>query len=369
MRRRVASTRYILCASPYYLKKNDVPTHPIDLIRHDYITHSLRKPDHVVSFKDGKDIHVNPTLWLNDSYVMRECAIRDMGIVNLHDYMVVDAIKEGKLIEILREYQEPQKNIYLMIAFAITPGLGVMIGGYLSSHFAWTSTFYASALYGVILLLLATKLPETKKELDFDALKIDHLIKGYLAQFKNLQLIAGGLLMGGATCFVYVFAALAPFIAMNKMHMSVATYGIANLLPPIGLVLGSLVSAKLAKIGKPTFIITLGIIIALIGSIVMLILILIKSSALFALFVPMMLCYFGLALVFANASAIAMRNTSDKAHGSAVMNFINMGLVTLIVLSMSAISIYSFLLPAIYIGICIFMMLIHLIDGSPPARG
>ncbi len=44
---------------------------------------------------------------------MRECAVHDMGIVNLHDYMVADAIKAGKLTEILHEYQEPQKNVYL----------------------------------------------------------------------------------------------------------------------------------------------------------------------------------------------------------------------------------------------------------------
>src|SRR5262249_1457636 len=156
---------------------------------------------------------------------------------------------------LVNETYEPliasQKLSYLMIAFAITPGLGVMIGGYLSSHFDWTSTFYASAIYGVILLQLVTRLPETKRDLDFDALKIDRLVGGYLVQFKNLQLIAGGLLMGGATCFVYVFAALAPFIAINMMHMDVSNYGTANLLPPIGLVLGSLVSAQLSKISNP----------------------------------------------------------------------------------------------------------------------
>lgn len=113
VRRRVTSTRYMLCASPQYLQKKGIPKHPSDLIHHDYITHSFRKPDDLITLKDGKVIRVNPTLWLNDSFVMRECAIRDMGIVYLHDYMVEDAIKEGKLIEILREYQEPQKTVYL----------------------------------------------------------------------------------------------------------------------------------------------------------------------------------------------------------------------------------------------------------------
>ncbi|HAT8647496.1 TPA: MFS transporter [Legionella pneumophila] len=260
---------------------------------------------------------------------------------------------------LVNETYEPiiasQKLSYLMIAFAITPGLGIMIGGYLSPHFSWMSTFFAGAVYGVILLLLAIRLPETRTNLDFEAFKMKHLINGYITQFKNLRLIAGGLLMGGATCFVYLFAALAPFIAINKMHMEVSTYGTANLLPPIGLVMGSLVSAQLSKVYKPTFIIAFGIFITLIGSIMMSLLMVIKISALLTIFIPMMLCYFGLSLVFANASIIAMSNTSDKAHGSAVMNFINMGLVTIVVLSVGMLSINNFILPAIYIVICIFM--------------
>jgi DNA-binding transcriptional LysR family regulator len=113
VRRRVTSTRYVLCASPNYLAKYGTPKQPSELISHKYITHSIRKPNNVISFKEGKETHVNPELYLNDSYAMRECALRDMGIVNLHDYMVADAIKEGKLIEILSEYQESEKNVYL----------------------------------------------------------------------------------------------------------------------------------------------------------------------------------------------------------------------------------------------------------------
>jgi MFS transporter, DHA1 family, multidrug resistance protein len=249
-----------------------------------------------------------------------------------------------------------QKLSYLMIAFAITPGLGVMIGGFLSTHFSWTSTFYAGAVYGVILLLLVTRLPETKKHLDFDALKLNHLVSGYLVQFKSFQLVTGGLLMGSATCFVYLFASIAPFIAINFMHMNVSTYGTANLLPPVGFILGSLISAQFAQKYKPTVSISLGILITLIGSTMMLIFLLIKLPAILALFIPIMICYFGLSFVFANASIIAMNNVLDKAHGSAVMNFINMGLVAVTILNVGIFPINYFLLPIIYIVICLFMI-------------
>lgn len=264
---------------------------------------------------------------------------------------------------LINETYEPaiasQKLSYLMIAFAIAPGLGVMIGGILNTHYGWVSTFYAGAIYGIVLLTLTTRLPETKKVVDLNAFKLDHLIEKYASQFKNLQLISGGLLMGGATCFVYVFAALAPFVAINLLHMSSSTYGAANLLPPVGLVLGSLLSAQLAKKYQQTFIIRLGIFIAILGSFIMLIFALLKMSVLLILFVPMMLCYFGLALIFANASTIAMSNVSDKAHGSAVMNFINMGSVTLVVLSIGLLPTKLFLMPVIYIAVCSVMLILY----------
>jgi DNA-binding transcriptional LysR family regulator len=113
VRRRVATSRYVLCASPDYLKKYGTPKTPEDLTKHLYITHSMRKPDNLIKFKDGRNLYLNPTLWINDSRAMRECAIQGMGIVNLHDYIVADALAEGSLIAFLSEYQEKQQPVYL----------------------------------------------------------------------------------------------------------------------------------------------------------------------------------------------------------------------------------------------------------------
>ena len=73
----------------------------------------MRTPDNVITFQNKKEIHLTPHLSFNDSFAMRECAKRGMGIVNLHDYMVTSAIQEGSLVEILKEYQEPEIQVYL----------------------------------------------------------------------------------------------------------------------------------------------------------------------------------------------------------------------------------------------------------------
>ncbi|CZH49642.1 Sulfonamide resistance protein [Legionella pneumophila] len=261
---------------------------------------------------------------------------------------------------LVNECYEPQlaaqKTSYLMLAFAIAPGLSVALGGILNSHYGWESCFYAGTVYGAILLVMVRQLPETQKSLQLEAFQMKHLLQGYVSQFKNKPLISGGALMGGASCFVYIFAAMAPFIAINLLGMSTTEYGAANILPSLGLTLGSIWSAQFAKKYSQRAGIQLGILISGFAALAMMMATLTHHSALIKLFFPMIFIYLGLSFIFANASTFAMSHTSDKAHGSAVMNFINMGLVTVVILGLSLLPMSQYLLPAIYIILCILMM-------------
>ncbi|CZH45593.1 Sulfonamide resistance protein [Legionella pneumophila] len=265
---------------------------------------------------------------------------------------------------LVNECYEPQlaaqKTSYLMLAFAIAPGLSVALGGILNSHYGWESCFYAGTVYGAILLVMVRQLPETQKSLQLEAFQMKHLLQGYVSQFKNKPLISGGALMGGASCFVYIFAATAPFIAINLLGMSTTEYGAANILPSLGLTLGSIWSAQFAKKYSQRAGIQLGILISGFAALAMMMATLTHHSALIKLFFPMIFIYLGLSFIFANASTFAMSHTSDKAHGSAVMNFINMGLVTVVILGLSLLPMSQYLLPAIYIILSTLMMGLYL---------
>lgn len=262
-----------------------------------------------------------------------------------------------------------QKIAYLMLAFAITPGLATALGGVLNTHYGWQSCFYVGAIYGVILLFLALRLPETQTVLDHQALRITHLLSGYLHQFKSLPLISGGLLMGAASCFIYVFSALAPFIAINLLGMSSSAYGTASIIPTIGLLLGSLFSAQFSKKYSHQAAIQLGLWITLVATLFMIAAAWLTPSPLATLFFPMICSYFGLSLIFPNASTLAMSAIQDKAHGSAVMNFLNMGLVALVVLSLSRFTPTIILLPIIYLIINFAMFGIYIILQQSQTAG
>ncbi len=264
---------------------------------------------------------------------------------------------------LVNECYEPKKVSqtisFLALAFSITPGVGVALGGFLNAHYGWMSTFYAGAVYGLVLLLLVMRLPETLKVVDLDALNLKKLFDGYSAQIKNFRLMAGGLLMGNSTSFVYIFAATAPFIAMNSFGMGSAEYGMANLWPPVGFMLGSLCSARLVAKYPLTTIMRTGIAITSTGTLFMIAAMFLNLSVLVSLFLPMFVMYFGNALIFSNASAVAMSQVSDKAYGSAVMSFLNMGLATFMVLNLGFFSVSMLLLPMFFISLCVVMMTLY----------
>lgn len=113
VRRRICTTRYILAASPDYFKKYGTPKKPQDLSEHRYIAHMARLEDSTITFNRDKKIFVKPTLWLNNTILMKQCAMKGMGIVNLHDYVIADVLANKQLVEILPEYQKKSVNVYL----------------------------------------------------------------------------------------------------------------------------------------------------------------------------------------------------------------------------------------------------------------
>jgi MFS family permease len=248
-----------------------------------------------------------------------------------------------------------KKISYLILAFAITPGLSAALGGTLNQHFGWMSCFYACAGYGMILLTLATRLPETQSAPNYNALKWEHLLHSYGVQFKNRRLVFAALMMGASTCFVYTFAAIAPFVAINMLGMDSAQYGLANILPSLGLAVGSLTSAKLSEKFDNDPMIKIGLIIASIGILIMLAAAWLHANAIHSIFIPMMVIYMGLSAILGNASAIAMSDVKDKSHGAAVMSFINMGTATVVVLGLGWLPVSIYLMPVLFIAFCTSM--------------
>lgn len=267
--------------------------------------------------------------------------------------------------EIYQTEQARRITAQALLAFAIAPGLAVALGGYLCTHWQWQSCFYAQLMYGLMMLGLSRSFPETCTQRDLHALHFKSLARNYLRQFTHLTLIQTGLLMGSATAFIYLFANLAPYIAIDQGQLSSAAYGSFNLLPSLGLLVGSVLAAKLALRIQTASVLTLGCILTGTSCCFMALAALNHLSLLWILFLPMMIVNIGLSLLFANAATMVMPHLEDKANGSAVMNFINMAWATLIVLLsgyfkaelITLIGMFGFL--SVVIGILLFQLVFN----------
>lgn len=113
VRKKIATIRHVLCASPDYIAQYGKPKTPEDLHQHRYITHSFRNPDNILSFKNNKEVILDFEIRLNDAMSMLNCALSGLGIITIFNYFVDEHIKSGRLIEILREYSEPPVALYI----------------------------------------------------------------------------------------------------------------------------------------------------------------------------------------------------------------------------------------------------------------
>lgn len=225
-------------------------------------------------------------------------------------------------------YPEQSRRVvaYLMLSFAIVPGVATFIGGILVSRFHWISCFYFLLIYGLLLAIPASLLAETGTNLSKHALRFNQIKKGYAIAFKDKLLRSFTLFFGLSGMCVYIYAASAPLIAINYLKISPDKYGLLGLIPYIGTALGSMTSVRLSALLKPKSLMKLGLIICAITSLTIAILFYMSFINLWMLIVCGFIFMYGNCLIVASGASLAPSNVENKANASAVMQFINVSM-------------------------------------------
>lgn len=107
----LVDSRVVSCASPGYLERFGTPRDPNDLVEHHrcirMIDDVTGKP-HIWNFidADGRERPIAPDcgLTLNDAASLLAAALDDYGIVRLLDVVAEQHLREGRLVEILPEW-------------------------------------------------------------------------------------------------------------------------------------------------------------------------------------------------------------------------------------------------------------------------
>lgn len=114
---RIGQVDRIFCASPDYLARMGEPSDPRELIHHACLHYNLIRDREEWTFNlDGQaqGLAVHGPLSANNGEVLREAVLQGMGIALLPDFLVDQALAEGRLKAILRQHQPAAYGLYAM---------------------------------------------------------------------------------------------------------------------------------------------------------------------------------------------------------------------------------------------------------------
>ncbi|MCV2884849.1 LysR substrate-binding domain-containing protein [Aestuariibacter sp. AA17] len=136
MARKLASRQSYVCASPQYIKEHGEPFTLSELKHHRCLKGSLD----VWRFTVGdtqKSMSVNGKIQYNSGHALKDAALRGLGLVQLPDYYVQEAMQSGQLIEVLSQYRDAPEGIWAIYPHNrhLTPKIRLLID-FLESNLA-----------------------------------------------------------------------------------------------------------------------------------------------------------------------------------------------------------------------------------------
>lgn len=115
--RKLDDIPYVVCASPAYLKRCGTPQRPQDLAQHNCLYYAGDLVQNPWSFTgpDGSStIEVRGSLVVNSVEILRQAALGGLGVVAISRYQIEEALRQGELKEVLADYQQPVRSVYLV---------------------------------------------------------------------------------------------------------------------------------------------------------------------------------------------------------------------------------------------------------------
>jgi len=116
-RRLCAMPRYTV-AAPSYLKRNGRPTHPMHLAQHKCFGYAYMSTPGIWHYTNasGEQVSVRPAgqLRVNNGEALMPALIAGLGIADLPEFIVGEAIASGEVEVILKSWKQPEGAVHLV---------------------------------------------------------------------------------------------------------------------------------------------------------------------------------------------------------------------------------------------------------------
>jgi DNA-binding transcriptional LysR family regulator len=106
--RRLGAVRWLLVASPAYLREHGTPAQPRDLLRHACIYLGETADDNRWRFRRGAEsqsVDVKGRYIANHALARLEAAQQNFGIASVPEFAATDALQSGALVQVLPDWQ------------------------------------------------------------------------------------------------------------------------------------------------------------------------------------------------------------------------------------------------------------------------
>lgn len=116
--RKITTSKIAILASPSYLKKYGTPLEPEQLRDHDFLNYSYADQNQLESLLgiNAPELNIRYSLCANNGDLLISSAILGAGITIQPTFIANEALKEGKLVRILQEYEPEPVGLYLIYA-------------------------------------------------------------------------------------------------------------------------------------------------------------------------------------------------------------------------------------------------------------
>ena len=210
-----------------------------------------------------------------------------------------------------------------MVAMAAAPGFSPLLGGAFNSLFGWRATF---GFVGILAIVLAAhyiaRLGETHNADNRSAQSIPAILAGYKRLLLNRRFFAPALSVSLVIGTLYAFFSMAPAILMAGFGLSSLELGLFFAATVFVVFASGLLAPRLARRWGQVSVAHVGIVIALVGSLALLIG---KEDFLF-FSVSLTVFLLGMGLVNPLGTAIALHPFGNQAGAaSALLGFLQMG--------------------------------------------
>lgn len=125
---RVGMIRRVICASPSYLARRDIPRQPNDLAGHDGISFQGFATAPEWRYRGDSPafaVEPRPKFAVNTTEAAIRAALAGIGIVRLLSYQVSDQLRSGELLELLADFAPEPLPVNIIHAPAVPLSLKV----------------------------------------------------------------------------------------------------------------------------------------------------------------------------------------------------------------------------------------------------